>query len=892
MAGSLILQIGHRVLGDQDKAVGGDEVVDAVVDLRVHVVGPAADHQNGAALLPGLGDVLPGSVPQVVLVGVVGGVGGLDGGGGLLLGDLELVAEPLAGPLLEVLGAVEAEVGVQIPGLLQVRDVGGQQLRVVGHHGAVVIVVADPLVEVVGHTGVEDGVHPLLHQGLHMAVEQLGGVADGVRGDGALALQIQLAAGLGGQDHLKVQTGEQLEPEGQVLIHVKAEGDADPAPGAVSPALALHGAQLVVFIPHQVGLAAGLLPQGAGAPVARDEPPPAVEGVDGEGAVVGTQAAGGGLGGVGEALQLLGREQGALFQVQVPGGQGGAEGPHDAGDGGPGHVPAQLLFKGPEHRVVVEGAALDHDVLPQIVGGGGPDDLINGVFHDGGGQAGGDVGHAGPVLLCLLHAGIHEHGAAGAQIHRLLGKQAQLGEVGNIVAQSLGEGLDEGAAARGAGLVEHDGVHGPVADLEALHVLAADVDDEVHVGLEMGGGLVVGHGLHQAQIAVEGVFNKVLAVAGDGGSFDLDAVAAHGVDLFQLFQDNSNGVALVGVVVGVQQAAVGGDEGQLGGGGAGVQTQPGGAGVSVHVHLRGLVGVVPGAEGVVLLLAGEQGGHGVHQGGGVHALLQLFQRLLKEDGLVIGGAQGRAHGGEAVAVLGENGVVPIQLQRLNEPLPQAHEEVQRTAQEYDFSLQLPALGETGHGLVHHRLEDGSGHVLFPPALVQDGLNVALGEDAAAGGDGIDLLMLQRQAIQLLNGHVHQGSHLVDEGPGAPGAGAVHPLLQRAAEEDDLGVLAPQLDDGVGVRDVCIHRGGGGVDLLDKVDARGGGHPQASGAGDGDLDALPGEHIPDGAEGLAGPLTGLGIVPLIGAEQQLVFLIQHHDLDGGAADVDSYTQTHN
>ena len=44
--------------------------------------------------------------------------------------------------------------------------------------------------------------------------------------------------------------------------------------------------------------------------------------------------------------------------------------------------------------------------------------------------------------------------------------------------------------------------------------------------------------------------------------------------------------------------------------------------------------------------------------------------------------------------------------------------------------------------------------------------------------------------------VQQGGHLVDEGPGTSGTGAVHPLLQSPTEEDDLGVLAAQLDDGV------------------------------------------------------------------------------------------------
>ena len=127
-------------------------------------------------------------------------------------------------------------------------------------------------------------------------------------------------------------------------------------------------------------------------------------------------------------------------------------------------------------------------------------------------------------------------------------------------------------------------------------------------------------------------------------------------------------------------------------------------------------------------------------------------------------------------------------------------------------------------------------------------------------------MLQGECVQFVDGHVQQGGHLVDEGAGAAGAGAVHPLLQGVAEEDDLGVLAAQLDDGVGAGDEGPDRGGGGVDLLDKVQAAGLGHAQTGGAGDEELDLLTGQHTVEAPEGLAGPLPGLGVVPLIGAEQ--------------------------
>ena len=345
------------------------------------------------------------------------------------------------------------------------------------------------------------------------------------------------------------------------------------------------------------------------------------------------------------------------------------------------------------------------------------------------------------------------------------------------------------------------------------------------------------------------------------------------------------------MIIGVEQSAVWGDEGHLGGGGAGVDAQPGVPAVGGGVHLGGMVGIVPGQEGVVLRLTGKEGGHGVYQPHVVHTLFQKCQRLVKGALGVVGGAQGRAHGGEAVAVLREDGMLAVQMQGLHEPLPQTVEEVEGTAQKDDLSLELPALGEPGHGLVHHGLKDRGGHVLLPPALVEDGLNVAFGEYAAAGGDGVDFLVLEREAVQLVDGDVHQGGHLVDESAGAAGAGAVHTLLQRTAEKDDLGVFATQLDDGVGARYVGVDGGRSGVDLLHKVDAGGLGHAQSGGPGDDQAHVLARQLILNGMEGLAGPFPGLGVMPLVRAEKKLVLLIQHHNLYSGGADVDANAKAH-
>src|SRR5699024_7722040 len=158
---------------------------------------------------------------------------------------------------------------------------------------------------------------------------------------------------------------------------------------------------------------------------------------------------------------------------------------------------------------------------------------------------------------------------AAAQVHRAVGKKAQGRELLHIIPQCLGEGLQEGPAAGGAGFVQKDVADGAVLDLEALHVLAADVDDEVHVGHKVLGGGKVGHRLHQAPVAVEGVFHQFLAVAGGGDAGDLQ-VGVVFVQVGEHLAHQRDRVAQVGLVAGEKDVVVLVDDRQLDGGGAGV----------------------------------------------------------------------------------------------------------------------------------------------------------------------------------------------------------------------------------------------------------------------------------------------------------------------------------
>ncbi len=115
--------------------------------------------------------------------------------------------------------------------------------------------------------------------------------------------------------------------------------------------------------------------------------------------------------------------------IPLPGDEGRAEGAHDAGNVRPDGVAAGDFLKAAEHGVVVEGSALYHHVFSQIGGGGDFDHLKQSVLDDGVGQTGGDIRHGRSLLLSLLYVGVHEHGAPGAQVRGVFGKQSLLREI-------------------------------------------------------------------------------------------------------------------------------------------------------------------------------------------------------------------------------------------------------------------------------------------------------------------------------------------------------------------------------------------------------------------------------------------------------------------------------
>ena len=267
----------------------------------------------------------------------------------------------------------------------------------------------------------------------------------------------------------------------------------------------------------------------------------------------------------------------------------------------------------------------------------------------------------------------------------------------------------------------------------------------------------------------------------------------------------------------MQQLTVLAHERGLHGGGTGIDADEHAAGVAFEFALGDDFLVVAGLELGKVLVGGKERIQTLDLG-----TLRVTQGIdgpdeLRERVELVGLVR---HGGAArhkqVSVLGHDTVLLVQIEREVEAVAQLGEILQRAAQEGDVAADGTAARQARDGLGHDGLEDGGGHVFGAGTLVEQRLDVGLGKNAAAAGDGIDGGGVGREFVKAASVGVQQSGHLVDEGARAAGAGAVHALLDAVVEVDDFGVLAAQLDGNIGGRDEGLDGTLAGDDLLDKL----------------------------------------------------------------------------
>jgi len=239
-----------------------------------------------------------------------------------------------------------------------------------------------------------------------------------------------------------------------------------------------------------------------------------------------------------------------------------------------------------------------------------------------------------------------------------------------------------------------------------------------------------------------------------------------------------------------------------------------------------------------------------------------------------------------MGIFGVNGRFVRQLQRTDERGLELGKEVQRPAQECNVTADRLAAGKTRDRLVDDRLKDRGGEVGFRRALVDEGLNVRLGEYAAARGDGIDLLIVRGLAVKPRGVGLQKSSHLVDERAGAAGADAVHALFQPTFEVNDLGVLAAELNGNVYLRRGALQRLRYGHDLLHEGHAERLGKVDRTGTRGAQRERAFTEYLVRLLEQVGQRALRVGKMALILPEDHVFVFVQNNELHRGGAYVDA------
>ena len=174
-------------------------------------------------------------------------------------------------------------------------------------------------------------------------------------------------------------------------------------------------------------------------------------------------------------------------------------------------------------------------------------------------------------------------------------------------------------------------------------------------------------------------------------------------------------------------------------------------------------------------------------------------------------------------------IVAALVPSLGDALPPAllkeRQERVRSAEQQHLVAERIAAGENREVLHDDRVGQRTHDLVRGDARLHEIDDVGLGEHAALGCDVMKLLVIEVQVQCLFGGHADFDHALVDRGARARRALVVHRrdrgLVARLLvlfEDDDLRVLAAELDDGPGIGVQCLDRQGDGVHLLNEFRA--------------------------------------------------------------------------
>ena len=359
-----------------------------------------------------------------------------------------------------------------------------------------------------------------------------------------------------------------------------------------------------------------------------------------------------------------------------------------------------------------------------------------------------------------------------------------------------------------------------VFDLQTLHVLAANIKNEINVWDKCLSTAQVSNSLNLARVCTQSLNQDALTITGGCDVTD-DAVGRHlVVDGVHNLASGTQNVAVVIVVPGIKQLALLANNCSLHSGRTCVDADEHASVVVGQLALGDYFLVVTSLEVVKVLLSSKEWVQASNLGAlDVLEVVQCLHDLRKGNWSVGLARQSSARCNKEVGVLWQDDVLIVQVKRDVEATAQLREVLQRAAEKRDVAADGVSTGQARNGLVCNSLEDGSSDVGRSSTLVEQRLNVGLSKNAAARCNWVDLLNVFCQLVEAGCVGLEERRHLVDKRTGTTCAGTVHALLNAVVKVDDLCVLAAQLNGYVSLRNQRLNSALGSDDLLDKLQVK-------------------------------------------------------------------------
>ena len=251
-----LAQVTDRVLCENCKSVRGDKLRNAVVNLRIHMVGTSGKNNavpvmllqpcNGFLALflhiPAAGQkLLPACMSSL-----------LNFNGRNLIFPAEFYNQLLCQNLFTGKGKERIHKANMV--FRQLLHIVFDVFCVRGNHGAVVMVSCiRSFIPLIGDAGIKNVLNTLLNQPGNMTMNQLCRIALGLAGNRFDTQFVQLSGGLRGKKDGEAQLFEKYSPEGEILIHIQNSGNTNHAAGSLISCKRLVAKYTAEFVVEEVG---------------------------------------------------------------------------------------------------------------------------------------------------------------------------------------------------------------------------------------------------------------------------------------------------------------------------------------------------------------------------------------------------------------------------------------------------------------------------------------------------------------------------------------------------------------------------------------------------------------------------------------------------------------